>query len=664
MVSFMDEGKIIEYIDQRSIILSCCIKDKVNKWQLLTISNHEVSIPPKRALLVSTLSMNTSKPREELINNLITIDKKRSEFASQVAVEELWELTYDEKETFPFSYLAQLSFGKNITDDHISAILRALFAEGTYFKLKDKFFVPNSPEKVDQIKKAREATRQREEEINEGAAFLKQIMHKRGLEDLPIKNSVVDLLVQLAVYGKDAQNFKLGKEMFSRAGIKDTGKARGLLIKLGVWKEDENLDLYRFKTRINFDEALLLEVAKIEKTDIETTGREDLRDLEVFTIDGASTKDFDDALSFQPHNEGFSLGIHITDVNPYIHVDGPLDSEALNRASTIYLPERQISMLPTELSHDILSLKKGADRLALSLFADFDKDMELVNYRFLPTIIRVAQQYTYDEVNSIYKEHHLFSTLYQLAMALRKLREAQGALLIPLPEINFQFSNNAGIDVNLVPQDTPSRIIVSESMILYNRLAAKYASEIGLPMLYRGQEKPQERLPTDEFNYIYYVFQQRRKLRPLLIDTAPLPHSGLGVDAYTNATSPLRRYTDMVVQRQLYTAVFNKKPVYNEARLKEINMLTQQTLKDIFLIKRNRTRYWVLKYLSRRIHDTFGAIVFQKLGYKYLIILKDLIFVSDIPAPENQELQPGQEINVVVKRANPLEDILALQPAD
>ncbi|MBN1225832.1 MAG: RNB domain-containing ribonuclease [Deltaproteobacteria bacterium] len=660
----MDEGKIIEYIDQRKIILSCCIKDKVNKLQLLTLSNHEVSIPPKRVLIASSSSINLSKSREELIATLVAVDKQRTEYASKVVVEDLWELTYDEEEIFPFTYLAQLAFGKNITDDHVSAILRALFAEGTYFKLKDKFFVPNSPEKVNQITKTREAAKLREKEISEGAGFLKQIMHKKIPNDFPINDKFVDVLVQLAIYGKDAQNFKQGKEMFSRAGIKDTVRARELLIKLGVWKEDENLDLYRFKTKISFDKPALLDAYTIAKIEINTSDREDLRNLDVFTIDGALTKDFDDALSFEPHNEGYTLGIHITDINPYIQADGPLDIEALNRASTIYLPERQISMLPTDLSHDTLSLKKNADRQAISLFADFDKDMELVNYRFLPTIIRVAHQYTYDEVNSIYKDDPVFLRLYQLAMNLRKDREVNGALLIPLPEIDFQFSNNSGIDIKLIEQDTPSRIIVSESMILYNRLAAKFASEIGLPILYRSQEKPQERLATDEFSYIYYVFQQRRKLRPLLVDTSPLPHSGLGVDSYTNITSPLRRYVDMVVQRQLYAALLNKRPIYNEARLKEINMLTQQTLKDIFLIKKNRMRYWILKYLSRKINDTFRAIVFQKLGYKYLIILKDLIFIADIPAPDSQELRLGQEIDVIVKKANPLEDTLIFELAD
>jgi len=115
-------------------------------------------------------------------------------------------------------------------------------------------------------------------------------------------------------------------------------------------------------------------------------------------------------------------------------------------------------------------------------------------------------------------------------------------MMIPLPEIHFEFDNNSTIRVKLVEQNTPARIMVSECMILYNWLVARFASDNGIPILYRSQEPPQERLPVDEYNYIYYVFQQRRKLQPLSIDTIPRPHSGIGVEAYTNVTSPLRRY--------------------------------------------------------------------------------------------------------------------------
>jgi exoribonuclease-2 len=658
----MAEGKIIEYIDQREIVLSVCLKDRGNRLQLLTLSNHEVSISPKRALVISSTTLDTSRSREELLKEMKVVENRRIDFMTKVAVQDLWELTHEENEAFTYEYLAHLSFGKNVTDDHISGLVRALFADKIYFKMKDGYFIPNSPDKVEQIRKARDATELREREINEGANFLKEVINNRHHEDPPLKEKIIDILVQLALYGKDAPDFKVGKEMFSRAGIKDIGQARHLLVKLDIWREDENLDLHRLKIRIDFSEPALKEAEIVMKKEIDPSGREDLTDLSIFTIDGPFTRDFDDALSLQPIDEGYRLGVHITDLAPFIQVDGHLDREASARASSIYLPVDQIPMFPSTLSNNVLSLLKGFKRLAISLMADFDRDWNLKDYRFIPSIVRTERQLTYDQVSAVYADEPTFSALYQLSQALRQKRIANGALLIPLPEIHFEFDDNSGIRVRLIEQDTPAKIIVSECMILYNWLAAKFASETALPILYRSQEPPQERLFNDESDYIYYVFQQRRKLQPLFIDIIPQPHSGLGVEVYTNATSPLRRYMDLVVQRQIHSALLKKSPVYNESRLKELNLLIQQTLRDIDLMKRNQTRYWILKYLAGRINNTFNAIVFQRLKYKYLIILTDLLFVAELPS--SLEFSPGEEIKVAVKRSDPRDDVLSLELAN
>jgi len=106
----MSEGKIIEYIDQRKIVLSVCLKDKGNKLQLLTISNHEVSIAPKRVLLISSAILNTSRSKEELLKELKVIEKIRTDYMARASVQDLWELTHDENKAFTYKYLAQLSF--------------------------------------------------------------------------------------------------------------------------------------------------------------------------------------------------------------------------------------------------------------------------------------------------------------------------------------------------------------------------------------------------------------------------------------------------------------------------------------------------------------------------------------------------------------------------
>lgn len=660
----MTEGKIVEYIDQREIVLSVCLKDRVSKLQLLTLSNHEVSISPKRALFISSTKLDIFRPRGELLKELKAVEKRRLDYMAKVSVQDLWELTHEEKGTFAYKYLAQLSFGNDVTDDHTSALVRALFADRVFFKMKDDYFIPNSPDKVDKMKKAREAAELREREIQEGASFLKDVTNNRYPEDPPLKEKIIEILVQLALYGKDAPDFKQGMEIFSRAGIKDIDHARPLLVKLNIWDKDENLDLHRFKIRTDFSGPALKEADMVMGQEIDTSGREDLTDLPIFTIDGPNTKDFDDALSLQSIDGGYELGVHITDLSASIKVDGHLDREASERASSVYLPANQIPMFPSGLSNNALSLIKGFKRLAISLLANFDRDWNIRNYRFIPTIVRIEKQLTYDHVNAIYRKDPIFSALYQLAQALRQKRLDNGAMLIPLPELHFEFDNNSNLRVRLIRQDTPARIIVSECMILYNWLTAKFASEKSLPILNRSQEPPQERLFIDESKYTYYVFQQRRKLQPLFIDTIPQPHSGLGVDAYTNATSPIRRYMDLLVQRQIYSYLLKERPVYTESRLKELSMLTQQTLRDIDLMKRNRARYWLLKYLAGRINDNFKATVFQKLKYKYLIILTDFLFVADLPKATGLELSPGEEIEVVVKKSDPWDDILILQLAN
>ena len=657
----MTEGKITEYIDQKKVILSVCLKDRGSKLQLLTLSNHEVSISPKRALFISSTALDISRSREELLKELKEIEKTRTQYMDRVSVHDLWELTYEENEAFTYQYLAQLVFGESVTDDHISALVRALFADKVYFKMKDDYFIPNSPEKVDQIKSAREAAELREREISEGATWLREVNSNRHPNDPPLRDKIIEITVQLALYGKDAQDFKQGKEMFARAGIKDIAQARSLLVKLKIWDQDENLDLHKFKIRTDFGELAIKEAATVAAKEIDTSDREDLTGLSVFTIDGERTKDFDDALSLQPIDGGYRLGVHITDLGPFIDLNGHLDTEASVRASSVYLPARQIPMFPSSLSNEALSLIKGSHRLAISLLADFDREWNLGNYRFVPSVVRVQEQLTYDYVDASYGNDAVFSALYELCKALRQKRIAAGALVIPLPEIHFDFETNSGIQVRLVEQNTPAKTIVAECMILYNVLAAKLASETRLPILYRCQEPPQERLFIDDSSYTFYVFQQRRKLQPLVIDTIAQPHSGLGVDLYTQATSPLRRYSDLLAQRQIRAALFGESPPYSEARLKELNLVIQQTLRDIEAMKRNRIRYWVLKHLAKRINERFSALVYQKLRNKYLVILTDFLFVAELPITSSLDLSPGEEIRVVARRSDPWNDLLILE---
>ncbi|OQY15498.1 MAG: hypothetical protein B6I32_07125 [Desulfobacterium sp. 4572_20] len=656
----MNQGKIIEYIDQGRFVCTICLQDKGNRLHLLTPSNREVNLSPKRAMLVSGATIDIERPREELLERLKETEEIREHLKSQIDAIEIWELICEEKESFNHKYLAQLVFGEIITDDHISALVRAFFEDHLYFRLKDGRFLPNSAEKIDSIIEQRKEEALREEKLTQGSAWLKDTLQGREKEDSASEAYVIQLLKQLALYEKEAPDFKSGKELLLRAGISHIGEARKLLVKLGVWDEDENLDIYKAGIETSFGEKQLDEAARLAMEGIEEQGREDLRHLKLLTIDGPLTRDFDDAISLEIDGDTFHLGVHISDVASFILPDSILDEGSAQRASSIYMPRRQIAMIPQSLSEDVLSLKQGYDRRAISLLTRFEKAGNLVDYRFVPSVVRVQQNLTYDTVNENLDSERMFREMRKISHRLRENRNKEGALGLSLPELQIKFNEDSALALELVPQDTPSRTIVAEFMILYNWLAAKFCRDEKIPALFRTQSEPSERLSIDDNGYLYYVFKQRRKLRPLVIDTSPKPHSGLGLEAYTQVTSPIRRYLDIVMQRQIGNALMKRGCFYDEKGLDEIRISVGPLIKESSRINRNRIRYWVLRFLRQHLGESYPAIVLYEMKAKYRILLKDFLLVADLKREPRVTLHPADQIRVQVKNADPWQDTLEL----
>ena len=285
----------------------------------------------------------------------------------------------------------------------------------------------------------------------------------------------------------------------------------------------------------------------------------------------------------------------------------------------------------------------------------------MLRYRFSASTIRVQRQLTYSDVNENLLTKDRFRELHRLAEILRQKRLNRGAMNLSLPELEIDTDPAGALKLELVPQDSPSRMIIAEFMILYNELAAEFCRKNDIPVLYRAQAQPTEKLPLDEKGYIFYVFQQRRKLSPLHISTNPNPHSGLGVALYTQATSPIRRYLDLVVQRQLSSFLANETPLYDVESLEEIRVAVEPLVKSLGRIQRNRLRYWTLKYLGRNRGRTFKALVLDELKNKYRIVLTDFLMVTDFKRQDGIIFSKGQEIRVRVKKADPWDDMITLE---
>jgi exoribonuclease-2 len=656
----VSQGRIVEYIDQGSFVTAYCLQDEGSRLHLLTRSNREVNLSPKRALLVSGATLHFGN-REELLSRLKQTEEQRIRLKEKIQVRELWELVKEENQSFDPEYLAQLCFSEKVTDEHISALIRALFDDKIHFKMKDGRFLPNSEEKAEQMLRQMEEEALKEEVLRSGSAWLKRVMESKPSEEPSCKPQVIAILMDLAIHGEDAPDVKFGKELLQRAGIIDIGEARRILVKLGIWEEDENLDLLRFHIQTSFSEEQLAEAGRLCSKETGTGDREDLRGLDVFTVDGPLTRDFDDALSMEIREDALHLGIHIADVASVIPSGGTLDKEAAERGSSLYLPRRQIPMLPPELSQEKLSLKQGCDRPAVSLLSRVDREGNVLDFRFVPSLIRVKQQLTYDHVNEVYEQDRLLSQMCGLAKKLRQKRVERGALLLSLPEIFVQVDPDSSVSIRLSDQDTPSRMMVSEFMILYNWFAARFCKENQVPALYRSQEAPSEILTREETSYTYYVFKQRKKINPLAVDAEPKPHSGLGVDMYTNVSSPIRRYFDLIIQRQMSDFLFRRAPTYTKTDLENLRMAVDPVLKDLEILKRNRTRYWIQKYFLQHKGERFSAFVLDIMKNRYRLVLTDFLFVVEMKRENGQNFSEGKSITVRVKKSDPWTGVLKVE---
>ena len=333
-------------------------------------------------------------------------------------------------------------------------------------------------------------------------------------------------------------------------------------------------------------------------------GRWDLRGTCIVTIDGAHSKDFDDAVSLHTLPDGaLELGVHIADVSHYVPEGSPLDREALLRGTSVYYADQVIPMLPPELSDDLCSLRPHQMRYCLSTILTLGADGQVRGARFGPSLIQSRARLTYDQVNAFLGGDaaavpdpdvgDMLRRMAKLARRLEHLRLARGALELDVPEGEI-VCNPAGepVDVRLRPRGESERLIES-FMLLANQAVARFLAQKAYPCVYRVHEKPDpDKLAlftalaarlgypvpagrgqpsTDALQRILRLARGRPEqpaLSTLLTRAlararyAPdcLGHYALAMDEYLHFTSPIRRYPDLVVHRMLRRALRGQPP--------------------------------------------------------------------------------------------------------
>jgi exoribonuclease-2 len=247
--------------------------------------------------------------------------------------------------------------------------------------------------------------------------------------------------------------------------------------------------------------------------------------------------------------------------------------------------------------------------------------------------------------------------LRDIAEKFRKQRLDDGAIQITVPEISIWINEKREVSINQINRESPGRMLVSELMIMANWLMANYLKDRQIPAIFRSQPKPRERLYKNNEGTLFQNWMQRRLLNRFVLSVKPEWHSGLGLDAYVTATSPIRKYSDLVTQRQI-RASLGLEDAYTAEQITEIIQALELPMSQVSRIQYARHRYWLLKYLESQIGKKEEAIVLSRMRKSYQILLTRYILECDLPITGGVELKPEDLIQVTIQRANARKDVL------
>lgn len=589
---------------------------------------------------------------------------------SKAELELAWELLEGEK-TVKLEDLCNLMFSE-VTPEGLWATRQVLSRDRIYFKEKNDLYEVRDRAHAQELKRALEAEESRHQASQE---LLERWNRKRAGEPLEWTGddlARLEALKALVIHGEEATGKNLALktlELFDRPGTPE-GAFR-LLVEQKIWDHHENLGIHRRGIETSFSPGDLEEVRKIiaqPQEDPDGALRRDHTHFRVFTIDSESTVEVDDGLSLEVLPDGQQkIWIHIADPGRLIALGSTTDALARRRGTSFYLPTGMIPMLPLDLTAGPLSLNQGQVTPALSFGVILEEDGKLKDFEITPSLITPTLRLTYQEADGLLGDDSGEPDLAELGRLAQKRtawRTARGASTFRLPEIEPVVKQG---EILLVPvEDTPSRQLVSEMMILAGEVAGTFGGSQALPLPYRGQATPDGDLSALELvpEGPARDYARRRMMPRSSTMTSPVPHFSLGLEAYVQVTSPLRRYNDLLAHYQIKALLRGQTPPLDTPALEAILPQTQEASGMAAGLERETDKYWYLEYLRRRQGEVFRAVVLGVQGAEeknYQIIFWDLglewLYKSSKP------LQLGQEIRLKVKAADPRQERLVLTEA-
>ena len=432
-----------------------------------------------------------------------------------------------------------------------------------------------------------------------------------------------------------------------------------------------------YELPVEFPEKVMNQAIRVSKpvSEADMSGRKDLRDVQMVTIDGEDAKDRDDAVSLTMEGEYYRLGVHIADVSNYVQEHSALDVEALERGTSVYLVDRVIPMLPHTLSNGICSLNAGEDRLALSCMMLIDGKGKVVDYEIAETVINVDERMSYTSVNKILALHDeaetarygrlvpMFRQMEQLSGILRAKRKRRGGIDFDFPETKVILDPN-GYPVEIRPYErNVATKMIEDFMLAANETVAEDNFWQELPFVYRTHEKPDpdriKKLSAFINNFGYHIHDDGGELHPkelqklldkiegtpeeMLISRLTLRsmkqakyttdctgHFGLAANYYCHFTSPIRRYPDLQIHRIIKDNLRGR--LLREGRTEHYREILDEVARQSSVCERRADeaeresdKLKKAEYMSYHIGEKFEGIISGVTGWGFYVELANTV---------------------------------------
>jgi exoribonuclease-2 len=371
----------------------------------------------------------------------------------------------------------------------------------------------------------------------------------------------------------------------------------------------------------------------------------------------------DDGVSLVFREDGTrQLGIHITDVTSLVPFGSVLDQEAYERGSSLYFPDLKVPMLPNLLSSDLGSLSPDAPRLALSMLFEVGRDDSLGQVELVPSVVQSRGKLSYEQVDEILENpgdprHSEMKSIHGIAEAHWMERLQAGAIDVEHPDRRILVGEEGDVSVELLSNNSASNLLVSEMMVLANVAIARFCDENEIPVVYRVQKAPDLSKVAEEENEILRRYRVLRQMSRANLSEEPGLHGGLGVSPYCQATSPLRRFADLAVQRQLMAFLQDEPLPYSAEEVRTKLLQSGEQLRTQIQLERKRERYWLYKHLQDQKGQSFEALVLDVLDRELHVEVVDYAFQTRIkPA---RPVEPGDRIEIKLVRSDPWEDTIS-----